>query len=220
MSNKLILIIKPNGEEIHRHVHGYSTATDETISFYIDQQSDENISKLYPLYHSGKCKGPIAFKKDGTLVLSEELYTTIKAQNGYLRDGMKIVDVQFSGFTLRYEKKKIYDYYLVELLKTSMERDIGHIHSLESLHEKHVHLYKLWQDYQTNTKLSIKVEERPELYSFLTIQGFYIGNSYALNTLIKHFGFKDGEQEFNFRTQIKNLKEEAFTYNASAMGWL
>ena len=28
------------------------------------------------------------------------------------------------------------------------------------------------------------------------------------------------EQEFYFRTQIKNLKAEDFTYNASDMGWV
>lgn len=218
MSNKLILIIKPNGEEVRRYIHGFQRVND-TISFYFTSEVEAPMLQ-YPTYTSGKCKGPIAFKKDGTLVLSEELYNTIKEQNGYLRDGMKIVDVHFNGLIIRYEKKKFYDYYLVELLKSAMERDIGHIHSLESLHERHVQLYNLWEDFQTNTKLSIEVKSRPQVYDFLTIQGFYVGNSYELNQLIKHFGFKDGEQEFDFRTPIKTLKEESFSYNASAMGWV
>ncbi|MFM6975606.1 MAG: hypothetical protein ACKOW2_02000 [Sphingobacteriaceae bacterium] len=223
MSNKLILIIKPNGEEVRRHVHGYDNpCTGETLYFYTDTSKPENTTNNYPVYHSGKCKGPIAFKKDGTLVLSEKFYATIKAQNGYLRDGRKNVHVECPSLQIRYEKAKIYDYYLIELIKKALDNSVSnsHMHSLEALKERYLELLPMWEDLQEFKSICVDVEKRPYTYSYLTLHNIYIGNSHEIDKLIEHFGFVDGVQHFYFRAQIKKLKEEAFSYNASAMGWV
>ncbi len=215
MSSTLILIIDEKGNEIKRFVNGYHSFVDG-FTFY----ARDDAASLYPTYTSGKCKGPIAFKKDGTLVLSADFFTTIKMQNGFLKDGDKNVYVSCPSLDMQYTKTTMYDYRLIELLKESMERDIGHIHSLETLHLKHEELCVKWKALRTCSQVEIKVEKRPMICDHLWIEGFYIGNSNDLNRVIEHFGFPEGESVFNFRADIYKLKEEPFTYNAVKMGWI
>lgn len=216
MSTQYILIIDEKGEEVKTLCSGYRSHN-ESITFFT---KNSEIPNFYPTYHSGKCKGPIAFKKDGTLVLSKAFFETLKAQNGFLRDGYKNVYVSAPSLDIQYTREKIYDYRLVELLKVAVEKDIGHIHSLETLKAKYDELYYFWDDLLDQRQLDIRVEKRPMIYDHLWIAGYYIGNSNYLNRLIEHFGFPDGESVFNFKTEISRLREEPFVYNAEAMGWL
>ena len=112
---KITRILDEKGKELQSFYHGYfNHNTDEELSFYTDDETLRN----FPVYTSGKRKGDIAFKKDGTLVLSDTLLAKIKLQNGYFEDGVKNVDIYFPhGLKILYKKKKFYGYQLIELYK-------------------------------------------------------------------------------------------------------
>ena len=86
---KVTKILDEKGKELQSFNHGYfNHNTDEELSFY----TEDGTLASYPVYTSGKRKGDIAFKKDGTLILSNTLLEKIKLQNGYFGDGLKNVD--------------------------------------------------------------------------------------------------------------------------------
>lgn len=214
---KVIKILDEKGKELQSFCHGYfNHNTEEELSFYTE---DETLAS-YPVWHSGKRKGDIAFKKDGTLILSDTLLERIKMQNGYFDEGLKNVDIYFPhGLKVIYRKKKFYGYQLIELYKKALESEIRHIHTLENLRESYNNLVGLWDmlQVQTKVKIWIKVPQNEHGYKHLYVNKQYIGSDYSLDKLIEALDLKDGEY-YDFRAPIERCKEEPFTINAEAEG--
>ena len=212
---KVTRILDEKGKELKSFCHGYfNHNTDEELSFY----TDDGTLAGYPVYTSGKRKGDIAFKKDGTLILSDTLLEKIELQNGYFADGVKNVDVNFPhGLKVIYKKKKFYGYQLIELYKKALESEIGHIHSIEKLRESYNNIVGPWDMLQVQTKVSIwiKTPNNKLGYKLLYVNKQYVGNDYSLDKLIEALDLKDGEY-YDFRAPIARCKEEPFTINAEA----
>lgn len=215
--SKVIKILDEKGKELQSFYYGYfNHNTDEELSFYTEDETLEN----YQVYTSGKRKGDIAFKKDGTLILSNTLLEKIKLQNGYLKEGLKNVYINFPhGLKVIYRKKKFYGYQLIELYKKALESEIGHIHTLENLRESYNNLVSLWDmlQVQTKVKIWIKVPQNGHWYNRLYVNKQYVGSDYSLDELIEALDLKDGEY-YDFRAPIERCKEESFSINAEAVG--
>ena len=215
--SKLIKILDEKGKELQSFNHGYfNHSIDTELSFY----TEDGTLASYPVYTSGKRKGNIAFKKDGTLILSDTLFEKIKLQNGYLNDGLKNVEINFPhGLSIHYKVRKYYGYQLIELYKKALESSIRHIDSLETLRESYNELVGLWDmlQVQTKVKIWIKTPRYEHGYKYLYVNKQYIGNDYQLDKLIDALDIKDGDY-YDFRAPISRCREEPFTINAEAVG--
>lgn len=215
--SRVIKILDEKGKELQSFYYGYlNHSTGEELSFYT---KDETLAS-YPVWHSGKRKVDIAFKKDGTLILSDTLLEKIKWQNGYLEDGVKNVDINFPHrLKVIYRKKKFYGYQLIELYKKALESSIRYIHTLENLRESYKNLVGSWDmlQVQTKVKIWIKVPQNEHGYKHLYVNKQYIGHDYSLDKLIEALDLKDGEY-YDFRAPISRCKEEPFTIDAKEAG--
>ena len=216
MSNKLVIIQKPNGDQVESHYYNYSN--DVTMEFYF-LKNEEDTKQKYPIYNSGKSKGDIAFKKDGALVLSEAFYNKLRLQNGYLQDSRKVVELVMPDESLKivYYKKVFYMGIFVEKLLKEMDLKYSrYIHSLAAVKEAYFQGVLKWEKIQTRTKLTIEVESSP-CYKYVTLEGERLDSCYEMDRLLEHYRIPDGTSELNFKCPIHKIFETPFSYTLKGL---
>ena len=212
MGTKATIIIKQNGEKIKDHYYNYPN--DETLEFYFLKNECETKAK-YPVYTSGKCKGDVAFKKDGTLVLSQELYNAIILANGYLHDGRKVVKLVMpdDSLTIVYYKKVHYMGRFLELLFYEMNKRYSrHLNSLAAIKEAYFQGVLKWEKIQTRSTLEIRVNPSMH-YKYVQIEGEQLDCSNELDKLLEYYKIPDGDSTLDFKMPIHKISEIEFSYN-------